>query len=173
MAQRRVVLPALKLTKIPTHGVKSVEYVHRVVADSQPVQAENHPSSSLHGAPEEVNYFATTSEVEEPTCYEVESRACVVGWKRVRNKLLEVVTENAAMPLLSVCLCCKSEAVIRCKQCSPSAYYCSTCYEERHSITNIFHVGEKWEVRNSYIPLLLIMLTPQNIVLTIDLDLWP
>ena len=41
-------------------------------------------------------------EVEDPTCYDLESKASMIGWRRVRNKLLEVVTENAATPLSSL-----------------------------------------------------------------------
>lgn len=47
--------------------------------------------------------FGMPDEIEEPTQHELESRAAMAGWERIRNDLIDVVTEDAAMPVGQVC----------------------------------------------------------------------
>ena len=86
------------------------------------------------------------TELDEPTNYELESKASVAGWERVRNGMLRAVTEAACLPLAQSCISCDKEASLRCQRCGPLAYFCPDCFDQCHHKTNIFHVAEKWEV---------------------------
>ena len=92
-------------------------------------------------APPVANYLPSkVDDVQEPTCYELESKASVIGWD------MAAVTEAAAMPLSQTCVFCETEASIRCKRCGPKVYYCCSCYQDHHKVVNVLHVGEKWVV---------------------------
>ena len=47
------------------------------------------------------------------------------------------------MPLETRCCIC---AECRCVQCGVAIYYCLKCFEESHSLANILHVAEVWDV---------------------------
>ena len=86
------------------------------------------------------------TELEEPTDYELESKASVAGWERVRYGMLRAVTEAACLPLAQSCISCEKAASLCCEQCGPLAYFCPDCFDQCHHKENIFHVAEKWEV---------------------------
>ncbi len=90
----------------------------------------------------------STQEVDEPSSHELERRSSVSGWQQLRSKFLSVATECAALPLGQLCILCPEAAEIRCLECSPSIYYCNSCFRKQHDKINYFHVGEKWEVWN-------------------------
>jgi hypothetical protein len=50
-----------------------------------------------------MDQFPDTS---EPTLHELESRAAAAGWQKIRNDIMGVVTENAALPPDQVCQKC-------------------------------------------------------------------
>lgn len=160
MAYKRVVLPSLKLTQRSTCGKKKVEYLYRGVPESESVLQVENPSRASSGntvfcapqssiqseaqlASQEVVSFPTVS---EPTTYEIDSKSSVIGWETVRARLLNAVVEAAAMPLNQACIHCDTKASLKCKQCSPIAYYCNSCFKGCHTKTNFLHVAEKWEV---------------------------
>ena len=89
--------------------------------------------------------FPTVTE-REPTSYEIERKASVLGWKKVRIGLLKAVREASAMPPNQACIHCNTAASLKCKQCSPIAYYCYSCFREWHAKVNFLHIAEKWEV---------------------------
>ena len=151
MAHRRVVLPSLKVTQRPASGESSVEHILRGLPDLGPQLSHPPGGSSALNSPETenattVNMLTSCDDVQEPTCYEVESRAAVAGWESVRKGMLAAVTETSAMPIGQVCLHCNATALMRCRQCGPLGYYCSACLLLCHSTVNVFHVAEKWEV---------------------------
>ena len=82
----------------------------------------------------------------EPTAYEVESKAYTAAWATIRDGILVAITESSAMPIGMQCSSCKSTASYRCQQCGPLVFFCEECIKKSHSITNLFHVLEKWEV---------------------------
>ena len=82
-------------------------------------------------------------EKEDPTQHELESRAVMAVWEKIRKHLIDVVAD-AAMPLgryvaiplyrgywfiVKVCLNCKCSASLH---CGPLAYYCSECFGNFH-----------------------------------------
>ena len=153
MAYRRFPLPALKLTQRPAFGQKSEKVIQRGVSDSQPVSSYNEPKEYPDESPENSSRFASPfamlqpiTELKEPTDYELESKASVAGWERVRNGMLRAVTEAACLPLAQSCISCEKAASLRCQQCGPLAYFCPDCFDQYHHKVNIFHVAEKWEV---------------------------
>lgn len=129
-----------------------MEYVYRGLPDS-----ETHPQEDSSTSPGShslefdtpIDIFTPAPDVEEPTCYELESRAAVAGWESVRRGILIAVTEAAAMPLGQICLHCEAAASMRCKQCGPMGYYCSQCFLRCHNSVNFFHVAEQWQVQYS------------------------
>lgn len=170
MAHRRVSLPALKVTQRPTCGEKTVELFLRGVPEPIEQHSQGGPSNDqnllqsqqamstedivnhispfeLHTPPGAVNM--SSFDIQEPTCFELETKASVAGWERVRQGILVAMTETAAMPLGQICLNCEEEASVRCKQCGPVCFYCVECFQSCHSSVNFFHVAEKWEVARS------------------------
>ena len=46
---------------------------------------------------------STSDDTSEPTLHELESRASAAGWQKIREEIINVVTENAAMSVGQVC----------------------------------------------------------------------
>ena len=87
-----------------------------------------------------------STELNEPTSYELECKASVGAWEEIRPSVLHVVTESSAMRIRQQCLNCKQNAILRCLQCGPVAFFCEDCFSDLHRRLNIFHLAEKWEV---------------------------
>ena len=151
---RHVVLPPFKLTKRSSTGVQ-VRDVHRSVfahrcAPLEPPEAipnaddveESHSLLLEEPMDSEVSNFA----LEELTHHELQSRASVESWGKLRKMMISTAMEGCAMPIAQQCLLCPSPAVFRCQQCGPVVYYCSDCFCKQHESANFFHVAEKWEV---------------------------
>ena len=47
----------------------------------------------------DIALFGMPDRTEDPTQHELESRAAIAGWKKIRKHLIDVVTEDAAMPV--------------------------------------------------------------------------
>jgi len=143
-------LRPLKLTSKQAGKKKQVEYIYRGISKSH---EESIKSSSKSAALADL-YTSSTQDfcgpsetaTSVPTCYELESKASVAGWEAIRHKLLNVVTESAAMPIGQSCLTCKEFAVLKCTQCGPFGFYCMPCFEELHRQANFMHTSEMWEV---------------------------
>lgn len=90
----------------------------------------------------------TGNEEVEPTSYELESIAYAAGWAAVQDGIQAAVTESAAMPLSLMCITvdCSNSASLRCQSRGPLVFFCENCFFRCHSLLNIFHVPEKWEV---------------------------
>ena len=88
--------------------------------------------------------FSPASE-QEPTYHDIDSKAVITGWEKIRHKIRIAVTESTALPILQACLLC--QATMRCKECGPKGYYCLECFLTSHSSVNIFHAAEIWKVR--------------------------
>ena len=86
----------------------------------------------------------------EPKCHELQRKAAIKWWEKLRAKFVEVVTECSAMPLAQICLFCSTPAEFRCKACGPFTFYCCNCLKVYHQKTNFFHVAEKWEASILY-----------------------
>ena len=156
MATKRVCLPALKVTRRPAHSKKSVSYFRRKASGLAIVRKSERQSG--HGGLVETSsledcQFSPSSASQEPTGHEIDSKAVITGWEKIRHKIRTAVTESAALPILQACLLCEASATMRCKQCGPKGYYCLECFLTSHSSVNIFHVAEIWKVRKkSYTP---------------------
>ena len=84
---------------------------------------------------------------ELPSLHEITQKRAIKSWKKIRPDLLRVAIETEALPENQHCvLCITEEASWRCLQCGPRVFFCVKCFEEAHSVTNIFHTGEIWEV---------------------------
>jgi len=99
---------------------------------------------SCPGSPASV--FEVHEDLSDTTLHEMNEAANAEGWQRVRSSLLHAVTQSFAMPLEECCRVCHEAAECRCIQCGPAVYYCLRCFETLHSVTNIFHTAEMWEV---------------------------
>ena len=82
----------------------------------------------------------------DASLHTIKQKAVTAGWDDVRSSLLKAAVESSALPTSQCCIKCPNPATHRCIQCGALAYYCRTCFEEAHSVTNLFHVGEVWEV---------------------------
>ena len=83
----------------------------------------------------------------EPTLHELQSKASIAGWKKLRKQMILTAVERSAMPVDQLCFLCGEIAVFRCQECGPLAYFCYKCLCAQHEKANFFHVPEKWEVR--------------------------
>ena len=87
-------------------------------------------------------------ECDEPSLHEIQTKASVRGWSKLRKEILLTAVECSAMPEGQICILCSEEAaVFRCQQCGPSVFYCEQCYRNQHEKANYFHTPEKWEVK--------------------------
>ena len=85
-------------------------------------------------------------ELNEPTCFELESEASVAAWEEIRRRILHVITESCVIRIGQQCCNCKQHAILRCLLCGPAAFFCEDCFSFLHRSLNILHVAEKWEV---------------------------
>ena len=81
-----------------------------------------------------------------PSLHEVKQTANAVAWGKIRQDLLQAVTESNAMPIGQLCVICSDIAQYRCVRCGPVVYYCPQCFGNLHSKLNMFHTAEVWDV---------------------------
>ena len=160
MAYSRFTLPALRLTKRPTSGLKSVSSLQRGVSSEQlpnrdekevdqtKVQSSHdiYDTSDPFEDPDDSFTYAPVCDPNEPTGHELECKSMVSGWQKIQNNILETITELAAMPPGQTCLNCEKLAIFRCQQCGPMGFFCQECFQAYHKYVNIFHIPERWEV---------------------------
>ena len=147
----RIKLPALKLTK-RTVGYKATSVVHRgvdrskeLVEPSEQLCASSDQEPEPDCVPSPVSR-ADDDDDDDPTLHELQSKADIRGWEKLRHSFLRVATECSAMPLGQLCVICQSPAEFRCQECGSAVFYCHTCFCSRHEKMHYFHVPEKWEV---------------------------
>lgn len=153
MSYRQITLPVLRVTRRSTSGSKSLEVLHRGSgkeeyqenADSQ-LSTTSTPAMPLDNNPD-FQLRSLSQELNEPTVHELERKANVAGWEKVRKEILNIGVGMEAMPYQQQCnICQKCSATIRCRRCGPFGYYCQSCFKDQHSKVNMFHIGETWEV---------------------------
>ncbi|XP_068758181.1 uncharacterized protein [Montipora capricornis] len=77
----------------------------------------------------------------------------VVNWQKMRDKLFMAAVEEESLPEKAVSVVCKQhESTVRCRECCPRQFFCSTCAHDLHAERNQFHVLEQWK-GNRFIPL--------------------
>ena len=153
----RVKLPALKVTKRTKEGVVRcslprgrglTESTADAGAASLPAHLDCDERAAIVDAGDVGVDMAKTqpANASEVSLHYVKQKAATAAWNQVRPALLRAAIEESAMPAGQCCINCPEGATHRCTQCAPWAYYCQQCYDEAHSKTNFFHVGEVWEV---------------------------
>lgn len=83
---------------------------------------------------------------DDPTLHELQRKASIKGWDKLRMRMLLTAVETSAMPSGQLCLLCCEPAVFRCQDCGPLIHYCYQCYCKQHKRANFLHTPEKWEV---------------------------
>ena len=141
----------MKVTRRPATGEESVEFAHRDIPfglqrETAEETSEDRRDTDRHEAGDiDVDrlLLGMPDEKEDPTQHELESRAVMAGWEKIRKHLIDVVAEDAVMPpgqvciplyrqywfIVKVCLNCKCSASLH---CGPLAYYCSECFGNFH-----------------------------------------
>ena len=98
MAQRSFSLPALKLTKHNKAGSKSVSYLPRTLPRKSPsLQIQDQLQEAVTLCVDGCIEMSETPPLEEPTAYELESKAAIVGWEQIRRMMLCAVVEAGGM----------------------------------------------------------------------------
>ena len=148
---QRYKLSPFKLTQC--QGAVSTKLIHRGEGSSNksPPEVSYSQSSVPQSEDEERKKLLMEDNPQtmiEPTCHELERKAAIKGWERLREEFVKVRTECSAMPLGQTCILCKTPAEFRCQNCGPVAFYCHNCLILLHRKTNFFHVAEKWEASN-------------------------
>lgn len=161
MAYSRFTLPPLRLTKTPTTGLKTFSSLQRGVSSEQLPNREERELDQANLVPESSHdsydsdpfedpdnsfIYASGCDTNEPTEHELGRKSMVSEWQKIRNSILETVTEVAAMPPGQICLNCEKIATLRCQQCGPMGFFCQECFQVYHRYINFFHIPERWEV---------------------------
>ena len=95
----------MKLTRRPATGAKSMKFVHGDIPfglQRETVEETNEDGRDTEEAGDidvDPLLFGMPDETEDPTQHELESRAAKAGWEKIRKHLIDVVTEDAAMPV--------------------------------------------------------------------------
>ena len=106
MAYRRVSLPVLKLTKRPAIGQPSRDFAHGDIAPEPTCIPRDCEETRSHDEEVMMDCLFPSDTSDEPTLHELESRAAAAGWQKIRKDILDVLTENAALPPDQVCQKC-------------------------------------------------------------------
>ena len=163
MAYKRLVLPPLKLTQRSTFDSSTVKSSIYRGNSEQKLQLSNLDNSDgvvenqnteeplddgddAFGSNDVFTAYSPDSPGGGSTLHELQCKSNVAGWEAVRKEILTAVIETQAMPPGQLCITCKCSASCRCQRCGPLGFFCLDCFQEQHKITNVFHVGEKWEV---------------------------
>lgn len=163
MAYKRLSLPPLKVTQRSTSYSSSVKSsIYRgncekklqlsnlECSDSVEIQDPPTTEEPLDDAFGDSHVCSMAYSPDSPgegiTLHELQCKANVAGWKRVRQEMLAMITEKQAMPPNQPCITCKDAASCRCQRCGPLGFFCLDCFQEQHKVINVFHVAEKWEV---------------------------
>lgn len=96
-------------------------------------------------APENTDSFDSSAEIS--TTHTQRKLKLAEKWKELRNRATTAVVEGSCLP--SSCICCQcgtKTADIRCLQCGPSAYFCSSCIVTTHRASLFHHYPEVWKV---------------------------
>ena len=72
------------------------------------------------------------SVLEEPTVDELQSKASIEGWGKLRNGMLLSGVNTSAMPCNQLCIICCEPAILQCQQCGPLVHYCRDCFLKQH-----------------------------------------
>lgn len=84
----------------------------------------------------------------EPSIHEIKEAANAESWGKIRSDLLCSMVKGCMLPKEQCCSMCTSvHAEYRCVDCGPpTIYYCTRCLQESHTVSNILHTPEVWEV---------------------------
>ena len=146
MANRlKLKLPTLLVTQRSTTGEVSQRRIPRGCVQGSPgVSHPSHPGPDDGYQPsDEYGGDHLTSDVgggmgveNLPSLHCIAQRSAVESWDKVRPHLLRAAIESSAMPPDQTCItCCANEAMYRCLQCGPRAFFCHCCFSEVHSAT--------------------------------------
>lgn len=91
-----------------------------------------------------------SNNLNEDTSYKVRRQRLVTNWAKIRTDLVAVYVESEPIPARAVCCDCEQPAVLRCRDCGPSVFYCQECCNSFHKWRNIFHMTEIWKVSMTY-----------------------
>ena len=146
-------LPAFKVTQRVCGASTVLRKVPRgksrglnVVSDSVDDPEEQEYFARYGQSQSTSTHFDSVDDPEDTSLYSVKERASASAWAKMRSFLRNTVVECSAMPSDQSCIKCPEAAVYRCLQCGSCVYYCHDCFSRAHSVTNIFHTGEVWEV---------------------------
>ena len=153
---KRLLLPPLRHTGLPTRGSNRVSSVHRgatalsesnskVVLPANRFGAEFTPVESLGASSSMLN--PSNSSLHEPTEHELLCKSSIAGWGNLREAFQEVVTEKEALDEGQLCIVCGELASLHCQCCGTLVFFCLQCFIHFHSEANMFHVGEECKVQ--------------------------
>jgi len=97
MAYSSFSLPALRIPRHDKPGSKSVNYISRTLPkkSSSTLSPDELQEPVTLGDEEGSSHMVTP--LDEPSPYESEMKAAVVGWEQIRRQMLKVVVEGAGM----------------------------------------------------------------------------
>ena len=149
-------LPSLGVTQRTTRRKVTNRTIRRSysIAISEEQRKENVDDEFSDGdGPDWVDFHSSEpdiSGVSEPSLHSIARKASSASWQQVRGSMLNACIEIHALPPGQLCIVCQKQALCRCIQCAPWAFYCCNCWKESHKKVNIFHKGEIWEVSMYY-----------------------
>ena len=105
MAYKRFSLRPLRLTHRTTDDMTEYMDVPRglVEAEEIPQQRSILPEDDVEDTPDDIPHGLPPTDLEEPTSYELESKASVAAWEKIRQSIRHVVTESHALQIGQKC----------------------------------------------------------------------
>ena len=149
MAKRlKAKLPMLSVTQRSTAGEVSHRRIPRGCVQQELKPSADSGALDTDDWPQLNDSYGEQQVASElPSLHSIAQRSAVELWEKIRPSLLQAAIESSAMPPNQTCIsCCDNEALYRCLQCGPRAFFCHCCFALMHSTMNLFHTGEVWEV---------------------------
>ena len=143
---KQLSLPPLKLNTTVIHRGRLSSSNELKSDGGKPKTDEGSGSSESLGCGDMLLDMPSPDDLVEPSHHELQSKASIKGWEKLRSNILSAYTTICAMPQGQLCLICPNPAEYRCRECGPVSYYCKECLYLLHEKANLFHTPEQWEV---------------------------
>ena len=140
-------LPALKLTQRSASGSWQKKDILRGDSSGGGTHLHEHDTSISKESDVLDFEYGGGDDCEGPSLYEIQQRSSVAAWEKLRPMMLSAIVESSGMPPGQNCVkCLQVPALLRCRRCGPTVFFCHACFLADHSKSNLFHVAEEWKV---------------------------
>ena len=113
---------------------------------SHPVLQPNNSDDDLIDQNVDSDCSGTQDESRSQQSYLQHQQRASKAWMQIRDQLRVAYMEGSVPNIECICHVCELPANIMCQQCGPQVFYCAGCAESQHTLRNIFHRPQLWQV---------------------------